>query len=61
MTVQDWTILFAALAILLGAFNVITLQRVVRRQEDQLRRLTRRVFRLEGSPDHECRDCEVEA
>lgn len=61
MSLQDWTNLVAALAILLGAFNVITLQRVVRRQQDQLGRLTRRVWRLEGSPDCECRDCEVEA
>lgn len=61
MNVQDWTSLVAALAILLAAFNVITLQRVVRRHHDQLGRLTRRVWRLEGSPDHECRDCEGEA
>lgn len=61
MSVQDWTNLVAALAILLGAFNIIGLQRVVRRQGEQVSRLTRRVWLLEGSPRCECYDCEVEA
>lgn len=60
-SVQDWANLVAALAIVLAAFNIITLQRVVRRQQDQLGRLTRRVWRLEGSPDCECRASDVEA
>ncbi len=61
MSLQDWTNLVAALAILLAAFNVITLQRVVRRQDERIRNLTRRVWVLEGSPHCECQDCEVEA
>lgn len=61
MSVQDWTNLVAALAILLGAFNIIGLQRVVRRHGEQVSRLTHRVWLLEGSPRCECQDCEVEA
>lgn len=61
MSLQDWTNLVAACAILLGGFNVIMLQRVVRRQHEQVMRLTRRVWVLEGSPHCKCQACEVEA
>lgn len=61
MSLQDWTNLAGMLAILLAGFNILMLERVVRRLRDQVARLTRRVWVLEGSPRCECQAGEVEA
>lgn len=61
MGVQDWVNLVAAAAIALAAFNVITLQRNAMRLQEQVARLTRRVWILEGSPPCDCCDSEVQA
>jgi len=59
MSFEDWTNLVAGAAILLAGFNIITLQRIVMRQQEQVARLTRRVWILEGSPPCDC--CTEEA
>ena len=62
MTLADVTDLVQAFALLGLGFYAHLMERAIRRQQEQLGRLTRRVWVLEGSPPCPCCDSsEVEA